>query len=234
MFITNLSHSYSLRFTVFCRRSLFKEKIFREVLMDSEETPIGRRPSRSAASLLKQERERRGWTQSELAERIGTTQVNISRWEKSITVPGPYFRQKLGELFGKTLQELGLLIELEDSNNEQANTIFTSAIHRTHSPIWNIPYRRNPFFTGREEILAYLHNALNSNKRAALTQTEAISGRGGIGKTQIAVEYAYRNRDHYQAMLWATASSRDTLLADFVMLAALLNLPEQTEQDQDI
>ena len=36
-------------------------------------------------SRLKQERELRAWTQSEVAERIGTTQVNVSRWEKGIT-----------------------------------------------------------------------------------------------------------------------------------------------------
>src|SRR5437764_5036170 len=105
----------------------------------------------------------------------------------------------------------------ETERKEDISTPPILAPAPSQQPIWNIPYRRNPFFTGREEILTYLHNALNSNKRAALTQTEAISGLGGIGKTQIAVEYAYRNRDHYQAMLWATASSRDTLLADFVM-----------------
>ncbi|HEY7415619.1 MAG TPA: tetratricopeptide repeat protein, partial [Ktedonobacteraceae bacterium] len=69
---------------------------------------------------------------------------------------------------------------------------------------------------------------------AALTQALAINGLGGIGKTQIAVEYAYRYRNHYQAVLWVTASTRDMLGADFVMLAALLKLPEQQEQKQDI
>ena len=57
-------------------------------------------------SRLKQERELRAWTQSEVAERVGTTQVNVSRWEKGITVPSPYYRQKLGELFNKSIQEL--------------------------------------------------------------------------------------------------------------------------------
>jgi hypothetical protein len=47
-----------------------------------------------------------------------------------------------------------------------------------------------PFFTGREEVLSQLHDALSSGK-AALTQPQAISGLGGIGKTQTAVEYAY-------------------------------------------
>ena len=42
-------------------------------------------------SRLKQERDLRGWTQSEVAERVGTTQVNVSRWEKGVTVPSPYY-----------------------------------------------------------------------------------------------------------------------------------------------
>src|SRR5712692_3206269 len=183
--------------------------------MDTEAMPGDKRPSRSAGSLLKHERERRGWTQSELAKRIGTTQVNVSRWEKGSTLPGPFYRQKLGRLFGKTLEELGF-------------------VQSAHLAVWNVPYRRNPFFTGREEILSQVYNALNSHKAAALTQAQAISGLGGIGKTQIAVEYAYRNKHQYNAILWVNASSRDTFMADFVMLATLLHLPEQNEQDQEI
>ncbi len=184
-------------------------------------------------SRLRQERELRAWTQSELAERIGTTQINVSRWENGITVPSPYYRQRLGELFGKSIQELGLIPE---SSEEVSTSLGTPDSHTSTPPlpIWNVPYRRNPFFTGREEILAHLYTVLRSSKAAALTQAQAISGLGGIGKTQIAVEYAYRYRDHYQAILWITASSRETFTADFVMLAALLDLPEQHEQDQDI
>ncbi len=93
-------------------------------------------------SRLKQERELRAWTQSEVAERIGTTQVNVSRWEKGITVPGPYYRQKLGELFSKSIDELGLIpskAEEVDTSAppsdqrlpclQQSGTCHTAAIH---------------------------------------------------------------------------------------------------------
>ena len=194
--------------------------------------------SRSITSRLKQEREQRGWTQSEVAERIGSTRINVGRWENGITVPSPYYRQKLGELFGKSIAELGLISknEGERGREEEIHTITNPDPHISSSPvqpIWSVPYRRNPFFTGREEILAHLYTILRSNRTAALTQPQAISGLGGIGKTQIALEYAYRYRDSYQALFWVNASNREVLSAEFASLGTVLDLPEKQEQDQD-
>src|SRR5205814_1912347 len=133
-----------------------------------------------------------------------------------------------------TLTELGFVME-ETERKEDISTPPILAPAPSQQPLWNIPYRRNPFFTGREEILTYLHNVLTENKTAAaLTQAQAISGLGGIGKTQIAIEYVYRYRESYDAFLWVTASSRDTLITDFMSLAGLLHLPERDEQNQDI
>lgn len=210
----------------------------RNYAMETEDTSKGKKSSKSIISRLRRAREQQAWTQSEVAERIGTTQINVSRWETGLTMPSPYYRHKLGELFGKSIQELGLIPESGAEHREEPSTFSgTPDPHTPPSsppPIWNVPYRRNPFFTGREEILTHLHTMLKSSQAVGLTQTQAISGLGGIGKTQIAVEYAYRYRGHYQAIFWITASTRDAFSADFVLLAALLDLPEQHEQDQDI
>lgn len=202
--------------------------------MDAKDASESREYSKKSFSRLRQERERRGWTQSEVAEKIGTTQINVSRWENGVTVPSPYYRQKLAELFSTSIQDLGLIHENSQEHQGDIPSPSNTPIAALSSPIWSVPYRRNPFFTGREGILTYLYTVLRSTRTAALTQAHAISGLGGIGKTQIAVEYAYRYRDHYQAVFWINASTRDTLSADFVMLAALLKLAEQYEQDQDI
>jgi tetratricopeptide (TPR) repeat protein len=100
------------------------------------------------------------------------------------------------------------------------------------SSFWSVPYQRNALFTGREELLAQLHTALHKNGTVAITQAHALCGLGGIGKTQIVLEYAYRYRDEYQAVFWVKSDTRENLLSDFLALATLLNLPEQYAQDQ--
>src|SRR5712692_1811882 len=59
--------------------------------------------------LLKQAREERGWSQKDVAVKIDTDSKTVSRWERGVASPSPYFRQKLGELFKKSLRELDLV-----------------------------------------------------------------------------------------------------------------------------
>lgn len=58
---------------------------------------------------LKQERELRGWSQAKVAEQLGTDATTVSRWERGLFLPTPYFRERLCVLFGKNAEELGLL-----------------------------------------------------------------------------------------------------------------------------
>jgi len=95
-------------------------------------------------------------------------------------------------------------------------------------PVFRIPFEYNPFFTGRTEQLSQLRDTLASEGRAAL------KGLGGMGKTQIAVEYAYRHRDTYSAVLWSQANSREALVLGFIAIARLLNLRAAEEKDQSL
>ena len=99
--------------------------------------------------------------------------------------------------------------------------------------LWNVPHERNPFFTGREHVLQTLRQALTKNKAAALTQIQAISGLGGIGKTQTAVEYAYHYCNDYKAVFWVRAETEAELGTGFVQVAQLLGLPELEAQNLD-
>ncbi len=51
--------------------------------------------------------------------------------------------------------------------------------------IWHIPFRRNPFFTGREQVLSNLHTMLLASQSATLVQSPAISGLGGIVRREV-------------------------------------------------
>ncbi len=98
------------------------------------------------------------------------------------------------------------------------------------SVIWNVPYRHNMFFTGREQVLTLLHDTYCSQKR--VTHTQALSGLGGIGKTQIAIEYVYRYYSEYKYIFWVRGDTREKMLSDFASLATILNLKEQHENLQ--
>jgi len=98
--------------------------------------------------------------------------------------------------------------------------------------VWNIPYPRNPYFTGREELLRRLAASLRAGETVGISQPQAVHGLGGVGKTQIALEYAYRYYQDYDAVLWTRADTHEALISGFVAFAALLHLPVQEERDQ--
>src|SRR5579859_5127516 len=72
---------------------------------------------------LTEARNERGLSQQEVADQIGSTHVNVSRWERGITRPSPYFRRKLCGLFGKTEAELDLVATYEDSESSRGATL---------------------------------------------------------------------------------------------------------------
>jgi tetratricopeptide (TPR) repeat protein len=94
-------------------------------------------------------------------------------------------------------------------------------------PIWNVPDLRNPHFTGRDELLETLHRTLT----AGPTALTALSGMGGIGKTQMALEYAYRHQTEFDLVWWLRGEASVTLLADYAALAGELQLPEAAEPE---
>ena len=179
---------------------------------------------------LRRERDLRNWTQQDVGGMVGVDSKLVSDWERGVKFPTAFHRQKLCELFEKSPVELGFFPEETESSDGQQVDRPLREQEVAFPPFWNVPYERNPLFTGREQVLQALHDSLITGKSAALTQ--AVSGLGGVGKTQIAVEYCYRHCEDYKAILWARADSRDELLADLVSIARLLGLPESRAKDQ--
>lgn len=101
--------------------------------------------------------------------------------------------------------------------------------HEPDYPIRDLKHPRNKNFTGREDLLQNLRQTLTDDRSAVLIQ--AISGLGGVGKTQLAVEYAYRYWDDYD-IIWLLRSEDHTAIADdYCRLARCLHL--QTEDPGD-
>lgn len=98
--------------------------------------------------------------------------------------------------------------------------------------IWSIPHLRNPNFTEPGQRLTEIRDALLSGKPAALTQ--ALAGLGGVGKTQLAIEYAYRHASDYALVWWVRSEQAATLAADYAALATALDLPEKDSSKQPV
>ena len=92
--------------------------------------------------------------------------------------------------------------------------------------IWNVPQHRNLDFSGKGGLVGTLRTALASGGTTART---AVNGMGGVGKTQLALAYAYSYTSHYQAVLWVPSEEPAALASAFAGLAQ-----EQAEVEQSI
>jgi len=167
--------------------------------------------------LLKTFRKRQRLTQRQLAHQLGMHMNTLSAWELGSYLPATR----------------GLVLELARhlALNEQETRQLLEASLTALSPYWSVPLPRNPYFTGREEILKALHARLCTEHTVALTQTIGLCGLGGVGKTQIALEYAHRYALDYGAVLWIGAETQEQLISDLGHIASTLQLPECSEKD---
>ncbi|MEF9523328.1 FxSxx-COOH system tetratricopeptide repeat protein [Streptomyces sp. RB13] len=86
--------------------------------------------------------------------------------------------------------------------------------------VWNV-LRRNPDFSGRETVMGQLRTGLLSGRQAVV---QALHGMGGIGKTQIALEYAHRFASQYDLVWWVDAEQADQLPVRYTELADRLGV----------
>lgn len=87
--------------------------------------------------------------------------------------------------------------------NEEAPTV--KAANFQPGPVFEVDFAQNKFFTGREKEVAFLcehfRNARKNGERGICT----IHSMGGVGKTQLALEYAYRVRAEFHCVFWLPA-----------------------------
>src|SRR6266699_3907003 len=131
----------------------------------SEENSIGK--------LIRGARKQLGLTQQELADKFDTavSRQTIIRWERDEQRP--------------TVQNFEELVGILDLNEQEAYALYYAG-GKTPPERQNLPLE-NHFFTGREAYLEKLRELLEKHRVVAL------SGLGGIGKTQIALKYVHQH-----------------------------------------
>jgi tetratricopeptide (TPR) repeat protein len=88
---------------------------------------------------------------------------------------------------------------------------------------WTIPPPVRSF-TGRDEQLTALHTQLTGQGAATLVPTAALTGMGGVGKTQLALGYAQRYRGEYELGWWVPAETELGMVTALADLGAELGL----------
>lgn len=173
----------------------------------------------SFGDLLRLFRRRRGLSQQLLAESLQVHRNTIGVWERGDRLP---------DTRGMVL-EIAQRLELGDDDTLQLLEASLTAL----APHWYVPYPRNPSFTGRDEVLQEIHARLHNDPAGATGLSFCLlSGPGGIGKTQTALEYAYRHPYDYSALFWMSAATYETLVASCAAIADQLPYMKQFAQNQ--
>ena len=135
------------------------------------------------------------------------------------------------EAFRRRVQASGLVTQSFASPDQLGRVVERSlrelaAAHRDAGPlppdsvlrVWNVP-PRNPGFTGRDGLLAAVRDRLLAGDTAVV---QALQGMGGVGKTQLAIEYAHRFGDGYDVAWWVDAEQAGLIGDQFAALGAAL------------
>lgn len=96
--------------------------------------------------------------------------------------------------------------------------------------------RHNPTFAGREDVLDRIGQTLRPDRPLALTNApaaQAIAGMGGVGKSELAREFACRGVSNYAGVWWLRAERKDDLAADLIAAAAHIEAGIAVIPDRD-
>jgi hypothetical protein len=97
--------------------------------------------------------------------------------------------------------------------------------------VWGGVPARNLGFTGRKDLLDAVRAALTSGERAVV---QALRGMGGVGKTQLATEYAHRYAAGYDIVWWVSAEQSELISLQFAALGSALRCLEEDTSDMAV
>jgi transcriptional regulator with XRE-family HTH domain len=161
---------------------------------------MAEQPALGFAGLLRQLRAGAGLTQEELAEAAGLSPRSVSDLERGINRTA---RKETAVLLGGALglaEPVRALFVAAARGLAPAAEVL-GAVRGARPQVWNIP-ARNPGFTGRDDLLTEVREQLLAGDKAVV---QALHGMGGVGKTQLAAEYAHRFAGTYDLAWWINA-----------------------------
>ncbi|KAH8694330.1 hypothetical protein GQ44DRAFT_719472 [Phaeosphaeriaceae sp. PMI808] len=99
--------------------------------------------------------------------------------------------------------------------------------------LWIVPFQKNPQFVGRTQEIAQI-NALLANESRC--ERVAIVGLGGVGKTQIALEFAHQWREKYSdcAVFWIPVTNVESMLEAYLEIGRQLQIPNIEQEKPEV
>lgn len=97
----------------------------------------------------------------------------------------------------------------------------------------NIPFPANPKFSGRHDVMGAVREALDPEAVSQSLKSIALFGMGGVGKTQIAIHYAYRHMEHFDVIMWVAADNAIAISQSFRAIAEGLGLLGTEDEAKD-
>lgn len=141
--------------------------------------------------------------------------------------------EELSDQLSEDAQFLSLLLGTETYQPASPGSASGPHAHLHKRTFYTVPARHVQEFFGQRHVLDRIENVLE-NRDALRQRVAVLCGMGGLGKTQLALEYCRRSRfKPYSWIFWIDATSRTSIDKAFVELAELLKAPTQTFQDRN-
>lgn len=176
-------------------------------------------PFESFGGLLQYHRKSKRLTQRQLAAKLGVHHNTVSFWERGNFLPET----------STIVLEIARQLDLSEEERRRLLEASLTAL----SPYWYMPYQRNPFFMGRQTVLHHIYQMIGRQQTTDFSRSYALTGLGGIGKTQVAIEYVYHHFQEYTAVFWFAAETAESLTSSFSGVAHQLQLFGKGEREQE-
>jgi tetratricopeptide (TPR) repeat protein/transcriptional regulator with XRE-family HTH domain len=182
---------------------------------------------------LKRARHERGWSLQDMADKIDQLVKQryeigeqnkysiiidgkmLSEWERGTSVPRPSARRILCELFGKTPEQLGFLLDLPPVTR-----------FNLYDPSVPRPFLDPLDFVGRDPLLQHVEDRLCNRENECIVLT-ALHGLPGVGKTALSIQLVHtpRIQEHFRdGVLWASVGRIPNVQGTLLRWGELLGL----------